>query len=104
MVLSAICLALLCPIVFPACALAAAPPQVRAPNAIVLDPDADQVLFERDSHAQIAPASLTKVMTALIAIEHTDLAQTITVTRDDLVGEASMGLRAGEVVSLKTLL
>lgn len=84
--------------------ISAAAPTVVAPHVIVLDPDTDQVLFERDSHARIAPASLTKVMTALVAIEHTDLGQAITVTGDDLVGEASMGLRAGEVVSLRTLL
>jgi D-alanyl-D-alanine carboxypeptidase (penicillin-binding protein 5/6) len=102
--LLAVSLALLVATASPPPIGAAAAPQIVAPNTIVLDPDTGQVIFERDSHAHVQPASLTKIMTALIAIEHTDLVQRITVTREDLVGEASMGLRAGQMVSLETLL
>jgi D-alanyl-D-alanine carboxypeptidase len=86
--------------------LTAAPlaPTITAGNAIVLDPDTKLALFERDSHERVAPASLTKVMTALVAIEEGDLAQQVTIAREDLIGEASMGLQVGERVSLETLL
>jgi D-alanyl-D-alanine carboxypeptidase len=86
--------------------LAAAPlaPTIAAGNAIVLDPDTKLALFERDSHERVAPASLTKIMTALVAIEEGDLAQQVTIAREDLIGEASMGLQVGERVSLETLL
>jgi D-alanyl-D-alanine carboxypeptidase (penicillin-binding protein 5/6) len=102
--LLAIGLALLFSTLVPAPVLAATPPTVVAPQAILIDPDTGQVLFERDNHAHVAPASLTKVMTALVAIEHTDLGQQVTITQDDLIGEANMGLRTGQAVSLETLL
>lgn len=85
--------------------LAAPPtPSIDAGNAIVLDPDTKLALFERASHERVAPASLTKIMTALVALEEGDPAQRITIVPGDLIGEASMGLQVGERVSLETLL
>jgi D-alanyl-D-alanine carboxypeptidase (penicillin-binding protein 5/6) len=82
------------------------PPAVAAANAVVIGdyPGGQRVLFDRAMHAHVPPASLTKVMTALVALQHGDLAAQITAEPADLVGEASMGLRAGETLSLKTLL
>lgn len=79
-------------------------PAINAGNAIVFDPDSRQVLFERGSHERIPPASLTKVMTALVAIEEGDLKQVVTIVPADLIGEASMGLHVGDRVTLETLL
>ena len=81
-----------------------AAPAIVAGNAIVLDVASGQPLFAQASGAAVAPASLTKIMTALVALEHADPAQRIAVVPGDLVGEASMGLRAGENLSLETLL
>lgn len=83
---------------------AAAAPSLAAGSAIVLDIASGQVLFEQASGAVTAPASLTKIMTALVALEHADPARRIAIVPSDLVGEASMGLRAGENLSLETLL
>lgn len=86
-------------------ASAAAPtPSIDAGSAIVFDADTKLALFERASHEQIAPASLTKIMTALVALEEGDPAQRITIVASDLIGEAAMGLQVGERVSLETLL
>ncbi len=82
----------------------AAAPSLAAGSAIVLDVASGQILFEQASGAVIAPASLTKIMTALVALEHADPAKRIAIVPGDLVGEASMGLRAGESLSLETLL
>jgi len=84
--------------------LAAAPPTIAAGNAIVLDPDTNQELFARASHARVAPASLTKIMTALVAVQRVNPARSFTILPEDLIGEATMGLRAGEKVTLGTLL
>jgi len=83
---------------------AAAAPPIAAGNAIVLDVASGQPLFAQGSGEAIAPASLTKIMTALVALEHANPAQRIAIVPGDLVGEASMGLRAGENLSLETLL
>lgn len=83
---------------------AAAAPTIAAGSAIVLDVASGQPLFGQAGGAVIAPASLTKIMTALVALEHADPARRIAIVPGDLVGEASMGLRAGENLSLETLL
>ncbi len=82
----------------------AAAPAISAGNAIVFDPDTRQTLFVRGGDERIAPASLTKIMTALVALEEGDPAQVITILPEDLVGEASMGLQVGQRVTLRTLL
>ncbi|MDI3338977.1 MAG: hypothetical protein QJR03_12680 [Sphaerobacter sp.] len=83
---------------------AAARPTVHARHWVIMDADTGEVLDGQAAHARSAMASLTKVLTALVAIERGDLAQTVTVVRSDLLGGATAGLRAGETVSLRTLL
>ena len=95
---------LLLTIIQPVVLLAAAPPTIAAGNAIVLDPDTNQELFARASHVRVAPASLTKIMTALVAVQRVNPARSFTILPEDLIGEATMGLRAGEKVTLGTLL
>ena len=46
--------------------------QLHSANAILIDLDCGTVLFEQDSTERIYPASLVKMMTALVAIEHID--------------------------------
>lgn len=57
--------------------------------AIVMDYDTDQILDEKNADERIYPASMTKMMTAIVAIENlTDLNQRITITSDMLAGLA----------------
>ena len=49
-------------------------------------------------------ASLTKVMTAIIALENPKPDDKYLVRNEYLVGESTMGLKAGEVLSLEELL
>ncbi len=51
-----------------------------------------------------APASLAKLMTALLAFEAGNLERPVTIQGMDLIGDASMGLQAGEVLTLEQLL
>jgi len=50
-------------------------------SAILIDADTGQILFEKDMHRVLRPASITKVMTALLALENGELSDTITVSR-----------------------
>lgn len=79
-------------------------PQVTAPAAAVIDLATGEVLWSRDLHGVRAPASVTKMLTALTAIDLAPLDTKITVQRSDLVGEASMGVQEGETLTLETLL
>jgi D-alanyl-D-alanine carboxypeptidase (penicillin-binding protein 5/6) len=56
-------------------------PKVRAKGLLLVDLSQQQVLFESNASRRLAPASLTKVMTALIAFEEGDLNATVTISR-----------------------
>jgi len=77
---------------------------IVAANAIVIDAQTGAVLFERAADEPVPPASLTKIFTAVAAAEITAPDRLMTATGDDLVGEASMGLVAGETDTFGTLL
>lgn len=81
-----------------------AAPSVQARDWIIIDAKTGAVLDGFNAHQHTAMASLTKVMTALIAVERGDLLMRVTVQPSDLVGESSAGLQAGETLTLKTLL
>jgi D-alanyl-D-alanine carboxypeptidase len=79
-------------------------PTVTAQYAIVVDADTGQVLYDKSMNTPTAPASLTKIFTAIYALESSSLDRTLTVSPIDLVGESTMGLAAGDTISLKTAL
>ena len=77
---------------------------------ILIDRETDSILAEKGSKEKIYPASLTKIMTALVAIENlSDLDEEIYLSHENFDGlyeqQASMaGFSPGEVVSLRDLL
>ena len=78
---------------------------VRAASAVLMDANSGVVLYERSPDAARPPASVTKILTALVILEHGQLADTVT------VGSAAartagyrLGLRAGQRISLGDLL
>src|SRR5438309_5431720 len=86
---------------------APAPPSIKARSAIVLDLDAGGVLYQLDAHGRHAPASLLKVVTALVALEHLRLDQVVTVPAsiNQLPWDSTrMGLRPGERLTVRELL
>jgi len=83
------------------------PPTIKARSAILLDLDTGSVLYQLDAHGRRAPASLLKVATALVALEHLGLDQVVTVPAsiDQLPWDSTrMGLRAGERLTVRELL
>lgn len=71
---------------------------------LVKDITANKVLYEKEASTQSKPASLTKVMTALIAIEQGNLERPITITREmTLVEPTIAGYKVGDVIRLKDL-
>ncbi len=51
---------------------------IQAEAGIVTDLDSDTVLLGQNSHVSYPPASITKILTALIVLEHADLSETVT--------------------------
>ena len=85
-------------------------PEVNANFAILVDADAGLVVAEKNGSAKMYPASMTKVMTLLVACEHiTDLSEKLEITQDivDYVqkeGASNCGFKAGEQVTMQDLL
>lgn len=79
-------------------------PSITAEMAVVMD-ESGTVLFARDAYKANPIASLTKVMTALVAVENAPLTTTITVTKEaERVGESSAHLKTGDTMPLSAAL
>ena len=88
----------------------AAGPDIAAPSAILMDAATGTVLYEKNASERLRPASVTKVMTLLVAAENLpDLDATFTMTQAIidpiyLAGASMAGFVDGETVSMRDLL
>jgi D-alanyl-D-alanine carboxypeptidase (penicillin-binding protein 5/6) len=83
----------------------AADPYVTARAAIIVDANTGEVLWERNPDVPLPPASTTKVLTAILAIESGRLDDSVTVGPDAAeVAPSKIGLRPGERMALGDLL
>lgn len=90
---------------FPAQMVAASLPQVNAAAAIVIDTQTGGILYQQNAFVLRAPASTTKILTAILAIECGDLDDLVTVSENAAsVGEASVNLGADDQLTLRELL
>jgi D-alanyl-D-alanine endopeptidase (penicillin-binding protein 7) len=80
-------------------------PAVRAEAAIVYNPVTQQVLWEENAQNSRSIASITKVMTAVVFLEHAlDLTQPIKIERSDVRAASTTYLRANDVLTPQDLL
>lgn len=79
-------------------------PDITAPHAMVLGQDG-LAYYERNADEPIKIASVTKVMTALVALEHCELTDIVTVDyAAATVGESSLGLLEGDALTMEDAL
>jgi D-alanyl-D-alanine carboxypeptidase (penicillin-binding protein 5/6) len=82
----------------------AAPPDVTARAWVVQNAATGEVLLHREDRTRLPIASITKLMTVLVALEHVRLDEVVTVVPHAAsVGEATIHLRAGERVAVRDL-
>jgi D-alanyl-D-alanine carboxypeptidase (penicillin-binding protein 5/6) len=81
-----------------------AQPQLSAESYLLYDLGSDRVLYSRNSAAARPPASLTKLMTALLVLERGNLDAVMSVEAGDMLEGATMGLSVGDQVSVTDLL
>jgi len=79
-------------------------PEVSARASLIYDLTTNKVIYQKNAKEKLPMASLTKIMTSIVALENKKKDDKYFVSKEDLVGEDSMGLTAGEVLSLKELL
>lgn len=87
--------------------------QVEAKSALLMEPNSGKILYEKNSHEKLAPASVTKIMTMLLSMEAVDsgkikLTDKITVSENAKMkgknGNSSMLLDTGEVRTVEEIL
>lgn len=83
----------------------AAGPQVGAPSAVLEDAVTGQVLYEKDCHERRPIASTTKIMTAILVLEHAKMDDVVIASkRASLEPFTSLHLVPGERVTVHNLL
>ncbi|WP_047980007.1 D-alanyl-D-alanine carboxypeptidase family protein [Ornithinibacillus contaminans] len=101
MVLSVVLVSLFFPIVGHA---ATSTPSVSANNAVLLEQSTGRILFEKGAHERQSIASITKIMTAIIAIESGKMSELATASKEAVYTEgSSIYLKQGEKMRLEDL-
>ena len=89
-----------------------ADPDIQAKAALLVDANTGNIVYAKNEHQELYPASLTKIMTALLVLEAVDsgklsLGQQLTasdsITELDADG-SSAGIKVGEVMTVEQLL
>lgn len=78
-------------------------PSLSAKSSILMDIPSAVVLYEKNPQMRMFPASTTKIMTALVSLDHYRLNDIITVGSFEKEG-AQMGLKTGDLVTVQSLL
>ena len=80
-------------------------PQIKGKSAIVVDSVTGKVLYEKACHARRPPASTTKIMTAILALEHGNLNDQVCASAYACkTPNSSLHLKPGEVLTLDNML
>lgn len=80
-------------------------PEVSGKSAILIEADTGAILYEKNSHEKLYPASITKIMTGLLTIENCNMDDMVTYSGQALAtlpfDAAKLGLVNGESMSIK---
>ena len=104
----AVLLLTLCPLAGAAEEKALPTLDIKAKAALLVDQNTGKIVYGKNEHEELYPASLTKIMTCLIALENGNLSDVVTVSESalaDLDEDSSVaGLVVGEQMTLENLL
>lgn len=80
-------------------------PKVESKSAVLMDVDSGTVLYSKKPNAKHYPASITKIMTAMVALEHSSLDETVTYSKDAVAqsygGTSSISRDIGEKMTME---
>lgn len=83
-------------------------PQIGSQAAILMDANTGVILYSKNIHERLYPASTTKIMTALLAMENGNLDDMVEFSREAVFSVpadgSNMGMDAGESISLEECL
>lgn len=79
-----------------------------SPHCILMEASSGKIIYEKDSYTPVAPASTTKIMTAILTLEHCELTDTATVSHEAIytvpLGYSHAYLVEGEILTIDQLL
>ena len=77
-------------------------PQIQGESAIVMEASTGTILYEKNSHERSYPASITKIMTSLLAVENSNLDEEVTFSQDAVYKTEGSGISRdiGEIMSV----
>ena len=92
-------------LIFPFYTWAQAPPLVNAEGAVLMDADSGRMLYGKNAHKNLPPASTTKIVTAILALEEGNLDDRTVISKyaEETQG-SSIWLEEGEIHKLEDLL
>lgn len=80
-------------------------PSIGAESAVLMDVQTGAVLYAKNSHEHLYPASITKIMTALLAFEHLSPSRMVSFSEEAVFGierdSSNIGIDIGEELSAK---
>jgi len=80
-------------------------PDVKGAAAVLMDVDTGAVLYSRNPHARLPNASTTKIMTAILIIEHCKMTDRVKASKSACeTPYTSLHLKPGETITVKDLL
>lgn len=83
-------------------------PEIKADGAIVIEASTGSILYEKNIYEKFYPASTTKILTTLVALENSEPGEMVTVSyaADNYVSKTSsrMGLVEGEQITMEQAL
>lgn len=83
-------------------------PDIYAETAILMDADTGAILYNKGMDEKRYPASITKIMTCMLALEHSSLDEQVTFTEtcqaDQVAGSGNAGMQVGEVLTMRQCL
>ncbi len=81
-------------------------PQIAGDSAVVMEASTGTVLFEKNSHDHCYPASITKIMTSLLAVKNSGMEEEVTFSKEAVYNTEGSGISrdVGEVMTMRNCL
>ncbi|MCR5669521.1 MAG: D-alanyl-D-alanine carboxypeptidase [Butyrivibrio sp.] len=83
-------------------------PEITAQSAILMEANTGTILYAKNIHEELYPASTTKIMTCLLAVENASLDEKVTFSNDAVfsvpAGGSNIGIDVGQSITLEQAL
>lgn len=82
-------------------------PELYCKSAILMDNDSGKILYGTNPNEKVYPASTTKVLTAILALEKLDISSSTVVSKEAInlpYGSSNAALKEGEIMTIEDLM